>query len=497
MESWAKFYQFLQSTRLFKAGSKETEGDGQRLDHVKYKNISDNDDEVADLKADLLKSRSIDEILDDIGLRLFHLKLFLLLGLLNITDSLEVSVLSIILPSIKSDWNMSSLLAGLLTLSISFGMMIGSWFWGWIADKYGRKRCFIGSAICILVFAFASVFSPNYYWLWISLFLVGFGVATTFETFVMAMELFPPKYRSMFATLNSVSWTVGFILSAIVSLELSEIGYRWTLGIVCFPTAFFLIGIVFLPDTPHYHLVAGDEQKALNILQNFAPEMDFSSVKLSGNPESKRADISQLFRSGYWKITICACIATFTCVMEYYVLVYTASDVASSETNHSIIMLKHLTINDSRSDLYSIMAWMNLPELVIIITVAVLCCIFKVKNVLLPIFFLPIILQIVSLFILNKRTALLVFMMLSRSLLMSSVTVVFVYASLLYPTTHRSIGVGACASMGRLGMALGPFIFETVFVEAFFYGIVFNIGMLLLGFTATALLPSRSNAILS
>ena len=150
------------------------------------------------------------------------------------------------------------------------------------------------------------MFSPNYYWLWISLFFVGFGVASKVDICVMTMELFSQKYRNMFAALSSLFWTVGFLLSAIVSLELSEIGYRWTLGIVCFPTAFFLIGIVFLPDTPYYHLAAGDEQKALNILQNFAPEMDLSSVKLSGNPESKRADISQLFRSGYWKITICA-----------------------------------------------------------------------------------------------------------------------------------------------------------------------------------------------
>ena len=237
MELYTRFKLFLKSTRLFKATSEETEGSGQSLDHVKYQFISDND-EVMDLKADLFKCRSIDEIFDDIGLRLFHLKVSLLLGLLNITDSLEVSILSVILPSIKTDWNISSLLAGLLALSISIGAIIGSWFWGWIADKYGRKRCFVGSGIFILVFAFASVLSLNYYWLWISLFLVGFGL-TMSETYVMAMELFPPKYRSTFATLNSLFWTVGFILSAIVSPQLLEIDYRWALGIVCFPTAFF------------------------------------------------------------------------------------------------------------------------------------------------------------------------------------------------------------------------------------------------------------------
>jgi hypothetical protein len=140
---------------------------------------------------------------------------------------------------------------------------------------------------------------------------------------------------------------------------------------------------------------------------------------------------------------------------------------------------------------------MNLLELVIIITVAVGCCIFTVKNVVLTLFVLPMILQIVALFVLNQRTALLVVTMLSRSLLMASATLVVVYASLLYPTENRSIGVGACVSMqGRVGVVLGPFIFVTLFEQAYFYGIVFNIGILLLGFVAVTLLPSRSSATL-
>ena len=495
MESWAKLKQFIQSTPLFNRASSDETKAKPTQEHVKYKHISDNDDST-DLRADLFKSRSIDDILDDIGLRLFHLKVILILGLLNMTDSLEVSMLSIILPSIKSQWNISSFLAGLLAISISTGMIVSTWFWGWVCDKYGRKRGFIGSATFIVVFALASAFSPNYYWLWISLFLVGFGIATIFETYVMTMELFPPKYRTMFSVLNSIFWTLGFLLSAIVSTELSVIGYRWALAIVCFPTALFLIGISFLPDTPHYYLAAGDEQKALDILQDFAPEMDLSNTKLNRDHESKRADITQLFRSGYWKITICACIVAFTCTMAYYDLIYTASDVASFENAPTTINELKNDVSDSSSrDLYRIMAWMNLPELVIIILVAVGCYIFTVKSVFLTIVLLPIILQIIALFVLNQRTVLLIVTMLSRSLANISTTFVTVYASLLYPTENRSIGVGACVSMGRIGMLLGPFIFVTLFEQAYFYGIVFNIGILLLGFVAIILLPSRSSAL--
>jgi MFS family permease len=494
MESWTKFKQILRSIGPFRTSSEETTAS---QDYVKYKHISDGDEATNDLSADLFKSRSIDEILDDIGLRLSHFKVFLIMGFVNITDSIEVSMLSIILPSLKSNWNLSSLLAGVLTLSLSSGIIIGSWFWGWIADKFGRKRGFIGSATFILVFGFASAFSPNYYWLWISLFLVGFGVATVFQTYVTILEFFPLKYRCAVSVLNSAVWTLGFLLSALISIELSEIGFRWVLAIVCFPSAMFLIGIAFLPDTPYYHLVAGDEQKALNVLQYIAPEMDLSNTKLKREPESKRADITQLFRSGYWKITTCASIVALCSELSYYALVFTASEAGSRKnTTSTIDSLGNDELGSSNDALHSTMAWMNLPEMAILITAAIGCYFFTVKNIVLTLIFLPIITQIVALFVLKERSALLVVTMLSRSLVVTAVSVVVIYTSLLYPTANRSLGVGFCISIGHVGMVLGPFIFETLFAHAYSYGIVFNIGILLLGFIATTLLPSRSSATL-
>ncbi|CAB3999318.1 synaptic vesicle 2-related -like [Paramuricea clavata] len=430
---------------------------------VKYKSIFENDDVTgtAGFRADFFKSRSIDGILDGIGLRLFHLKAFLILGLLNIVNSLEDFILSMILPSIKSAWNISSFHAGILTISISIGMIVGCWFWGWVCDKYGRKRGFIGSATFIVVFAFASAFSPNYYWLWISLFLLGFGISTTFETYVMTMELFPPKYRTMFSVLNSVFWTLGFLLSAVTSFELSVIGYRWTLATVSFPATISLVGIAFLSETPYYHLAAGDEQKALNVLQNFAPEMDLSNTKLNRKNESKNADFRRLFRSGYWKITVCICIVTFSLMSTYYVLMCTASDVVSRENTMSTINShgeQDKLGTSSKGNLYFTMTWMNIPELMIIITVAIGCYFFSVKNVALTLILLTAMLQIGVLFFPNQKTVLLVGTMLSRSLVVSTIAVVYVYASLLYPTENRSIAVGACVSMGRVAMVAGPFV---------------------------------------
>ena len=494
MELWTKFIHFFQTLPLFGASSEELKAEESNSE-AKYKHISDemsDVDEATNLNAEFFKSRSIDEILHDIGLRFFHWKVFLLLGFLNMTDSLEVSTLAVVLPSIKSDLKISSFMAGVLTLSISGGMLVGASFWGWVSDKYGRKRSFIGSTTFVFFSAFLSAFSTNYYWLWISLFFVGFGAGAEIQIYVMIMELFPPKHRTMFSVFASVFWTLGFLLSAVVSMELSVVGYHWTLATVCFPSAIFIIvSIVFLPESPHFYIAAGDEQKALNILQNMAREMDFSDTRLrKDGPETQRADFTQLFRSGYWKITLCACIATFIFEFSYYDLVYTVSDVASSQNYSSSTTGLQNEKTESRH-MYSVMTWMNLPECMIILTAGLSCYVFSVKRVLLTVILLPTLLLMIALFFVNQRMPLLIVTMLSRSLLVTIVTLTVFFVSLVYPTENRSIGLGTCFSVGRIGTLLGPFIFEAFFAEAYFKGIILNIAILSVAFVAIVLLPSR------
>lgn len=56
-------------------------------------------------------------------------------------------------------------------------MMIGSFLFGVLADKYGRRRIVLISAIMNTFFGFLTAFAPNYYWILIARTLVGFALA--------------------------------------------------------------------------------------------------------------------------------------------------------------------------------------------------------------------------------------------------------------------------------------------------------------------------------
>lgn len=461
-------------------------------ERVEYKQVSNTETSIDDTTVFNHELRRIDDILTDIGFRLIHLKILFIIGLLNMTDSLEVSIFSILLPRIRTDWSLSSLQAGVLTFSLSIGIAIGCSFWGWISDRYGRKIGFIGSACFIMIFGFTSAFITNYYCFWITLCLTGFGISNIYETSVVILEVSPPKYRCIVGVLLSAFWSLGFFVSAITSAYITTIPGNQSLAFVCIPTGLFLASVIFLPETPHYYLTEGNEQKALDTLQKFAPEMDFTNVRLQKcNVVTKRANLTEVFLNGYWKVTTCCAIALFSIWCIYYSVIYMVSEIAAP-LNFTQVP-EHPTAITQESDLYNLMVWMHLPEVTILCIFASMCWIMTVKNSLLLSLICIIAIQIVESFFLNERTAFFLMTMITRSLAMTASALCVIFIPLLYPTETRALGLGVCASFGRVGMMSGPFLFETYFQQFLARSIVYNIGMTLIAILGIILLPSPTN----
>ena len=57
------------------------------------------------------------------------------------------------------------------------GMMFGACLFGIIADKYGRRRVILASAILNTLFGVLTAFAPSYYWILLARTLVGFALS--------------------------------------------------------------------------------------------------------------------------------------------------------------------------------------------------------------------------------------------------------------------------------------------------------------------------------
>lgn len=54
-------------------------------------------------------------------------------------DSMEMTILSIIGPTMQCEWEISTFQKALLTTIVFLGMMISPTFWSQLSDRYGRK----------------------------------------------------------------------------------------------------------------------------------------------------------------------------------------------------------------------------------------------------------------------------------------------------------------------------------------------------------------------
>lgn len=55
-------------------------------------------------------------------------------------------------------------------------MMLASGFWGFLADKYGRRQTLIWATFFLFYFGLLTAFAPSFNWVLFIRFLVGFFI---------------------------------------------------------------------------------------------------------------------------------------------------------------------------------------------------------------------------------------------------------------------------------------------------------------------------------
>lgn len=123
-------------------------------------------------------------------------------------------LLSFLLSEVKYEWNLTSDEEATVGSVVFLGMMFGSYLWGIISDRYGRRFGYLATAIFTGVFGILSAMAPNYSWLLILRTLVGFGLGGAPVAFSLFAEFLPNKTRGISLILIEIFWTIGTVLGA-------------------------------------------------------------------------------------------------------------------------------------------------------------------------------------------------------------------------------------------------------------------------------------------
>ncbi|HEA18534.1 MAG TPA: MFS transporter [Pseudoalteromonas prydzensis] len=215
-------------------------------------------------------------------------------------------------------FNSSSVATGFNVASVLLGCALGALIAGPLADKFGRRSIMIVTAVIFAISAFGSGIADSsaefiFYRLFGGL---GIGAASVLAPAYIA-EVAPAALRGRLATLQQLAIVLGLfaaflsnylIASAangaegIFILELAA--WRWMFWAELVPAGLFLLGVLFIPESPRYLVAQGQLEKAKAVFRKISNEdaqSQINDVKQSLHGD-KKPSIRDLFIDGKKKI---------------------------------------------------------------------------------------------------------------------------------------------------------------------------------------------------
>ncbi|WWD21884.1 hypothetical protein CI109_106372 [Kwoniella shandongensis] len=240
------------------------------------------------------RERGLEETLERLGFGAYHWRLLALCGFGWMSDNSALQCIAVILPRVQVHFDLSSKVVGLLSASTMAGMMIGAVGWGVVSDLLGRALPFNSTLFLTAVFGIAASFSPSFGILCFWMFCLGSAVGGSMPTDGTLFLENLPHSKQYLLTLLSVFFSLGAVLSSVVSLlflpgascrahEGCDIdskqndGWRrvlFVLGLFNLACAFARWFLFRLQESPRYLVSTGRQQEAVVALQHIADYND-------------------------------------------------------------------------------------------------------------------------------------------------------------------------------------------------------------------------------
>lgn len=120
-------------------------------------------------------------------------------------------------------------LLALIETIFFIGISIGNLIFGYLADKFGRKRAYLISHLIVLFAGVSSLFVTSYWPFVLCRLLNGIGASGYFITYSMYSEVIGAKYRSTCSYVQHIGW--GFFLAIVPTINKLSTNYRHLLAV--------------------------------------------------------------------------------------------------------------------------------------------------------------------------------------------------------------------------------------------------------------------------
>ncbi|MBR1220657.1 MFS transporter [Bradyrhizobium sp. U87765 SZCCT0131] len=237
----------------------------------------------------------------------------------NLMDFFDYFIIGFVLAFIIGPWGLTFGQSSLVLLSSGAGAMLGGFFWGFAADRIGRRPVFLGTILTFSLATGALALTPDHGWIYLIVFrfIVGFGAGGLYSVDIpFVLEFIPSSRRALVTGIVTTAVGGGVLLGALAASTLTPmIGWRglFALGLVPALGSFLLRS--WVPESPRWLLSQGRPQDARRAVASVL-EVPIESL----NPATATPDNAPRFREifGYprsvavtWGLSLCSQTAIY------------------------------------------------------------------------------------------------------------------------------------------------------------------------------------------
>jgi putative MFS transporter len=205
----------------------------------------------------------------------------------DMLDFFDFFLIGFVLAFIVKDWNLTYGQSGAILLASGVSAPFGSLFYGWLADKVGRRTALIAAILNVSLATGAMALTPEGAWIYLVFcrFIVGFGVTGLYSVDITLMQEFSPAHkRGWFTGVTTTLLPAGQLLAALLgAFAAPYIGWRGLVAVGLFPALLCLYVRAFVPESPHWLLRRGRLEEARKSLA-WALKMNPADIALPAVP---------------------------------------------------------------------------------------------------------------------------------------------------------------------------------------------------------------------
>lgn len=191
--------------------------------------------------------------------------------------------------------------------ALLFGCIVGAALGGWFSDTFGRRRVLM---VCALLFALSAIGAaiPRNLAEFVTARIAGgfaIGAASVLAPLYIA-EVSPARIRGRLVSLNQMAIVSGILLAYLANWLLAFTGpssWRWMFAVAAVPATAFLIGLLFVPESPRWLVEKGRSSEALSVLSkiNGAVIASTELVEITKTVAEESGSLLELLRPGFRK----------------------------------------------------------------------------------------------------------------------------------------------------------------------------------------------------